>query len=143
MSSRGRAVCGAVATVALGAVSSAFINELHQGWPWWAASAVTVAASAAVTGWLAWRASGNERARNVLAPGAVKVGGSVRRDVRTSWAGPSSEAGPGTWAGPEAAGGLPPDGGDWLGPGAVLVERNVGGSVETGGSAPGHARTSR
>jgi hypothetical protein len=94
-----------------------------------------VAASAAVTGWLAWRAHEDKQVRSVLGTGAVKVGGSVRRDVRTSWGGTSAEVGGGTLAGRDLAGGFPPGDRDWLGPGAVLVEGDVEGCVETDGSA--------
>jgi len=51
--SRRQLVWGAGATVLLAAASSALINELHQGWPWWLAAVVVTGAGAVLAARLA------------------------------------------------------------------------------------------
>jgi hypothetical protein len=89
-----KAVWGAGVGVALAAASSALINELNAGWPWWIAAAVAVLASAALTSWLAAdsQSGTDDQARppsvrvdrGALYGGRdVKIGGSVKTNLRT------------------------------------------------------------
>ena len=74
MNNRAVAIGGAT-TVILAGVSSALINELHGGLPWWIATAAVVLLSAVVSGWLAWRtpADPTERAPDRYQQSAISV----------------------------------------------------------------------
>jgi hypothetical protein len=71
--------------VVLAAANSAVINELHGGWPWWAAAGVLTLAGAWLAGWLSAGAAGEDGSTEV-GPGAVYVGGQNSGVVRTSQA---------------------------------------------------------
>jgi hypothetical protein len=124
--SRRWAAFGSGSVVVLGAVSSAFINELGRGWLWWAGACVVVAGAAGITAWLALRPSDQRRAGDRLDRAAVKVTGSVTGGVETLSYGASMAPGQ-------------ESGGDQLGPGAVLVEGDVDGWVRTKSFGPGAA----
>lgn len=66
--------------VALAAVNSAVINELHGGWEWWAACGALTVAGAALAGWLAARPA---RAEQRIGCGAVVAGRDIGGRVRT------------------------------------------------------------
>jgi hypothetical protein len=53
-------VVGSAAVVVLGGVSSALINELHNGWGWYAGSAAVVLGAAVLSGWLTVRSTGDQ-----------------------------------------------------------------------------------
>ena len=76
---------GAGVGVVLAAASSALINELQAGWPWWVAAGLVVLASAVLTSWLA--ASGQSAVSSQSADGQSTVSGQQT--------GPSVRIGPG------------------------------------------------
>jgi hypothetical protein len=73
---------GAGAGVCLAAVNSALINELHGGWPWWAAAALATVAGAVLTGWLVTSTADSEGSL-VVEAGGVYAGRNISGRVRT------------------------------------------------------------
>lgn len=107
-----RLAWGSACAVVLTAISAALINELHAGWFWWFAAAVTVLSGAGLAWWLvpAGRAAGGEQ----LGAGAVKAGRDIVAPVRTRVRGRA----------PGGAGDAPPNG-------AVQAGRDIRGEVRT------------
>lgn len=134
MRGRSRAAFGAGAVVVLGAISSAFINELGRGWLWWAGAGAVVAAAAGLTAWLALHPAEERKAADRLDRAAVKVTGSVAGGVDTTAYGAPEMPGPDSGAA---------DGGTHLGSAAVLIEGDVGGSVRTRSFGPDRAPDGR
>jgi hypothetical protein len=120
MQHRGRVIgVGSAATVILGGVPAALINELHGGWGWMIATAGVVLLAAGLTGWLAMRSTASSSSGDQLWAGAVKAARDIDGPVQTTTSGPLPEPG-GTASS-----------GDLLGPGAVKAGRDMRGGVTT------------
>lgn len=102
---------GTGAGVALAAVTSALVNELHGGWPWWIAVAVVTVVAAALAGWVASRSGGSDTV--VVEAGGVYAVENIDGTVRTR---------------PQPADGATPRQGvwRWIAPGAVFAGRRIG-----------------
>jgi hypothetical protein len=121
MSGRRLAAWGVGASVVLGSISAALINELDGGWQWWVAASGVVFVAAVLSGWLALRGARDDGDR--LGPGAVKAGRDIRGSVETHV--PSGSA---------SVPGVPAEG-DRLDSGAVKAGRDIWGGVKTSSDA--------
>jgi hypothetical protein len=77
-----RTAWGAGVAVALGAVNGALINELHGGWPWWAAAGAVTLAGALFAVWMA-SGSAEDDGSVEIQDGAVYAGRNIAGRVRT------------------------------------------------------------
>lgn len=73
---------GAGVGVVLAAITSALINELDGGWPWWVAAVVAVLASAGLTMWVTSGGGGSNPSTEVR-EGGVWAGRDVTGKVST------------------------------------------------------------
>lgn len=76
-------VWGAGGAVVLTAVTTALVNELHGGWPWWVACGVTVIIWAVLAMWLASRDPTHSDRSLRVGVGGVFAGRDIRGVVRT------------------------------------------------------------
>jgi hypothetical protein len=103
---------GTAVTVLLAGASSALINELHGGWPWWVAAGGVVVISAVLSGWLAVR---HAPGHTLNGAGSVTAGRNIKGPVSTTTIG-------------VVTGGLP---GAESSAGAVQAGRDIEGGVTT------------
>lgn len=108
--------------VALAAVNSALINELHGDWKWWVACGALTVAGAALAGWLATRPADAEQR---IGSGAVVAGRDIAGQVRTGGSPCAQVHDPSPVAG--------------VNPGAVVAGRDVTerADIDTRGHQPG------
>ena len=133
-----RAMWGAGAGVVLAAASSALINELQAGWPWWVAAALVVLASAVLAGWLAADGKAAKKADGKASKPSLRVGRAAiyaPRDVRVGTGG-TLKTGTGARTPPgRRRGGTDPD--VDTGDGSIVSGRDliVDGTVDTTGAS--------
>jgi hypothetical protein len=95
MGSRAIVGMGSGVTAVLAAAIGITNGRLDAGWPWWVAYAVLVLTSAAVTGFLAWRAAGStQSAAQTPGPGAVRSADGSIENARTRVTGLPTDGNP-------------------------------------------------
>lgn len=108
--------------MALAAVNSALINELHGGWPWWVGAVVVTVLGAVAAAWLAGGRSARDDSVEVDS-GGVFVGQENAGQIHTAGGQP-----------PEQRGGTARRVWRRVGPGGVFVGggNRKGGVIDTG-----------
>jgi hypothetical protein len=99
--------------VVLASATSALINELHAGWPWWVGAAVATLIAAVLAGWVARSTTRTGDGDDAVAvdAGGVYVGRDNAGRITTR---PASTSGSAARRGVRR----------WIGPGAVFVGRD-------------------